>query len=122
MNLFQFSKEQKPSSESILNVGLKMAMDFGKNWLSPIDERIKEKYQDISIEEARALNDLCKRIMDEANEWVCRTADKYPGKKLDREAFATHMLAVDSRINKETLSRLMGQAMYYASKDGYKFK
>jgi hypothetical protein len=104
---------------SVLNKGLDLAMEFGENWLRPIQERLAKKYPELS-----------RAALDEYDR-VCREAMSFGHTQLvacwreagsdQRQAFQFYQRDVLARypwVSEPNLSRLFSQSCYYAHKDG----
>lgn len=50
----------------ILNTALDMSLEWGENFRKPIDDRIREKYPQLTVEDAAALRVWCEQVRDEA--------------------------------------------------------
>ena len=57
-------------SIEILNVGLDFSMEFGKNWLQPINQRLKNKFLELSSDELEECNNICKEVNKIANNFI----------------------------------------------------
>lgn len=55
------------SEEEILNIGLDFSMEFGKNWLKPIQKRLSQKIPSISAEDLDKYNNICAKTRDDGN-------------------------------------------------------
>ena len=110
-------------SETILNRALSLAMEFGENWLMPVQERLIGEYPHIESPMADQIDLLCKEVMS-----TCNSAT---GKELKgRNETKIEIREVNYRIRRilrekyiwiseENLNRLFSQACYYAYKDGW---
>src|SRR5687768_99590 len=74
MNIFfkLFAKQTATESE-ILNSGLKLAMEFGKNWLQPIQNRLLKKYDFLTTEQLERYNLICKEVLQDGNHFIYNT-------------------------------------------------
>jgi hypothetical protein len=120
--MLSFFKRQKAigsaaeSREALLNEGLDLAMEWGKNWLKPIQERLAVRHPELSQDELNEINAICQSTMKFGHDYVYNLALKTgkDTKKSDLE------LAMQSRypwVNAKNISHLFSQGMYYAWKD-----
>jgi hypothetical protein len=113
-----------PSEEEILNRGLGFAMEFGKNWLQPINSRLKRVYRKLSDSELEEYNDTCQQVMKWANESIYRKledidrVDKTISEIELEKQFNLELSGVFIWINKTNLKKLFSQTCYYAWRDG----
>lgn len=105
-------------SEEILNVALDMSMEFGENWLKPINEGIHKKYPNISSEDLEKLNSICKKVNQFANNYVYENVSVINGeiKFVNFDKFKNDILLKYNWISKSNLNRLYSQSCYYAMK------
>ena len=103
---------------SALNVGLYLSMEFGENWLMPINDRMHVQFPNLSTDELEYCNTLCKKINTVANQYVYMN----PIKKDDHvefpkfDDFRHFMLNKYGWISDNNLSNLYSQSCYYALK------
>ena len=58
--MFNWVKRKDGYDENqILNYGLDFAMQWGENWMQPIQERLSTKFPDLSSEDLDKYNDIC---------------------------------------------------------------
>ena len=100
----------------VLNAGLHLAMEFGENWMKPIQSRLHERYPALSEAELNELNQICQDAMRFGHARVYDLAAK-SGDKTKFAAFKPLMMAKYAWVNGHNLSRLFSQGMYYAWKD-----
>lgn len=53
-----------------LNVGLDFSMEFGENWLKPINQRLQRKFPDLNSDELEECNNICKEVNRIAHHFV----------------------------------------------------
>ena len=104
------------SRELLLNEGLDIAMEWGKNWLKPIQDRLAVRHPELSQSELNEVNAICQAAMKFGHDFVYNLALKAgkDTKKSDLE------LAMQSRypwVNAKNIAHLFSQGMYYAWKD-----
>ncbi len=104
-----------PDNE-ILNFGLELAMEWGENWLKPIQERLHAKYPGLSSEERDRLDVICREAMKFAYETVYRMAEA-SGKATSRTDFASVLGQRYPWIDRKNAEHLFSKGMYYAWKD-----
>ena len=120
-NLFS---EKNPSEVEILNSGLSFAMEFGQNWLQPIQERLAKKFSFLSSLELDNYNATCKNVMDNGQEFVYKILENLVEnnqtiKEMElKQKFADFILSEYNWIDKKNISKLFSQICYYAYKDG----
>jgi hypothetical protein len=95
------------SPEALLNDGLALAMDWGEDWLAPIQNRLARQHPRLSRGELDQLNAACQEAMRFAQETI---------HAMVRER-GTNVLA-DPWATAENTARLFSQGMYYAWKTG----
>lgn len=99
----------------IRNVGLDLAMEWGENWLCPIQDRLSSKYPDLDKEALDRYDRLCRAVMNEGHGLVWDMAEA----GLDRvsnDEWKRQIKASFPWIDDSNLSRLFSQGMYYAWK------
>ena len=119
MNIFK----RKYHEYDILNIGLDFAMEFGKNWLQPIQSRLHNKINYLSDEDLNKYNTICKNVLDEGVKLLYKLCDdidpKFPVKNDD--LFNQWKVIIHEKypwINLKNLNHLYSQANYYSWKDG----
>jgi hypothetical protein len=114
-------------NEDILNHGLNLAMEWGKDWLQPIQSRLAKGYPKLTAKELDDYNKVCQEAMKAGHQLV----DSLLSEQWKQNSWKT-LEDVDSRILKplfrksmntqypwvseENLGRLFSQGMYYALK------
>jgi hypothetical protein len=105
--------------ERTLNVGLDMAMEFGPNWLKPIQERLGKKFPELNPLELDEYDRICREAMNFGHAQVVPCERESKG---DRHAaferFQTNVLARYAWVSRKNLDHLFSQGWYYAMKDG----
>ncbi|WP_053978612.1 hypothetical protein [Mangrovimonas xylaniphaga] len=81
-------------SDQILNDGLELHMEFGKNWLTDIDDRLAKKHPHLSKSDLRNTDRLCRKIAKFANDYVRKNPVIKLGKPtfINSSDFKTHLL------------------------------
>lgn len=105
-------------SNDILNTGLSLSMEFGKNWLQPIDERLLEKFKNLTPTKLKECNKICKEVNQCANDFVFYfpVEGKAELNFVDFEIFKKFMLEKYHWISEANLNQLYSQSCYYAYK------
>ena len=109
----------KPASnrEALLNQGLRLAMEFGQNWLQPIQARLSLLHPELKPTELDRLNEICRSAMMHGHKVTYEQSAKL-GKAVSIQTVAPVVRAKYSWINEENMGRLFSQGMYHAYKDG----
>ena len=100
----------------ILNIGLGMALEFGENWLQPIQDRLRIKLPKLTKSELDKYDNICRDTMEAGQDSIykiCEKGDK-PTFKEWKEQFLISFPWVDER----NLKSIFNQGLYYAWKDG----
>lgn len=125
MNIFANIFKSTPiSKEQILNAGLSMAMEFGSNWLQPINERLRSKFPNLSEQELKEYNTLCQSAMKRGHNYIYDTLNmlaENDGTIRSIELQDQFKLSLRSEydwINDKNITGLYSQGCYYAWKDG----
>ncbi len=99
-------------ADEILNAALTLSLEWGENFLKPIQSRLQAAYPQITNDQANLISAWCDAVKDyafavvekdyplilknEAGTAIAQIKEKYP------------------QLSDETLSRLHNQGMYYA--------
>lgn len=105
-------------TNEILNRTLSLSMEFGENWLLPVNKRLSKIYPALSNNELIWCNNLCAEVNNDAHSLVYENpvlsgADI---RFMNFEIFSTQILKKFGWIDKENLQRLYSQSCYYARK------
>ncbi len=105
-------------SKRTLNSGLSFSMEFGKNWLVDIQERLLNENLELTTLELDFCNKLCKKVNKCAHDYVSKNPIK--GNKeisfMEFSQFAKFIKSKYEWIDDENLSHLYNQSCYYALK------
>ncbi len=119
--LFGFKK----TKEGILNDGLKISLQWGRNWMQPIQDRLKRRFPKLTKEELDFYDSICRKTRDNGLNFIfdrlkeaCDN-DLLLDKGRFRSDFNKMMLDESGWITRSNLNRIFSQGMYYAWKDGY---
>ena len=104
------------SRDALLNEGLHLAMEWGADWLKPIQGRLGARHPDLSLEQLNEINSICQAAMKFGHDFVYDLALK-SGKDTKYESFEPAMKARYPWVNSKNASHLFSQGMYYAWKD-----
>lgn len=104
---------------SILNTGLKMAMEFGENWLMPIQQRLQAEYSELGQGELNEYNKQCRSAMMLGHKelplcWREAKADE----KVAFVLFSDRIHLEYPWVSDDNLASLFSQSCYYAWKNG----
>lgn len=99
-------------SPEILNTGLSLALDWGADWLTPIQPRLAERFLTLTPEELDEINATCQQAMRAGHAWVASLAKK-DGLNVRYSEWETEFLQHYPWVNQENLGRLFSQGMYY---------
>lgn len=110
--------EQQPAfSESLLNDGLEVALEWGPNLSRPFAERLAERHPRLGPAELQELEKRCNAAMSFGHNLVSELAVQCGG--VSRiQGFHPAMAARYPWVNAANLSRIFSQGQYYAWKDG----
>jgi hypothetical protein len=112
------------TEEEILNSGLYFAMEFGENWLQPIQERLLKKYDFLKTSELDHYDKIVHSAMNEGHKFVYDNltdlCDKKQQVKSDllQKNLSDFILDKYQWVSDGNIRRLYSQACYYAYKDG----
>jgi hypothetical protein len=117
-----FAKKHYTEDE-MRNIGLDLSMEFGPNWLKPLQERLSHKIPNLTSAELDSLDRECRSVRDEGIQdlhYMLEEIDpKQPkDKNVVYAEFSTNQMQKHPWINKKNMDHLFSQAMYYAFKDG----
>ena len=105
-------------NKEIANDGLNLSMEFGENWLKPINERLSKKYSELLPVELEKYNKLCKDVNTYANDFILNNPVKHNDELifLPFEKFKKVIHKKYAWINEDNLKQLYSQSCYYAWK------
>lgn len=103
--------------DDILNVGLGLAMEFGENWLKPIQRRLQSLYPALDAHEADAYDAACHAAMNAGNRIVAELLAELGGFH-DRAygMFLSRLLTTYPWVSEDNAKHLFSQGCYYAMK------
>ena len=97
------------------NEGLSLAMEWGKDWLMPIQARLAERHPMLSAAALDDLDAICRTAMRFGHQLVADFVSTY-GPNVPRGVFADALRAQYPWIDDENMARLHSQGVYYAMK------
>ena len=113
-----FVTDNMEFNQEITNEGLSFSMEFGQNWLKPINERLSKKYSELLPVELEKYNKLCKDVNTYANDFILNNPVKHNDELifLPFEKFKKVIHKKYAWINEDNLKQLYSQSCYYAWK------
>lgn len=112
------------NEEMILNRGLELALEFGPNWLQPIQSRLSAKFPDLQTEELNRYDSICRRAMKDGHEFIYKkleTAADEKRKLKEQDVSDELQLFLHQKypwVDSGNVERILSQGFYYAWKDG----
>ena len=103
--------------DALRNEGLGLAMDWGEDWLAPIQERLRERHPRLTRAELDELDATCRAAMKLGHETVHALVRAH-GKDLALPSFAERFAVQVPWASAENVERLFNQGLYYAWKTG----
>ncbi len=110
--------------EEILNAGLEFALEFGPNWLKPVQSRLAAKYPDLSPEILDEYDKVCRSAMDKGHHYIYTRLEQAldAGEKISEvqlsEGLSNYLLALFPWVDYRNMGHIRSQGLYYAWKDG----
>jgi hypothetical protein len=125
MNFFsnKFNKETSSENE-ILNSALDLAMDFGENWLKPINDRLLSKYKFLTQDQLNNYDLVARAAMNKGHKFIYDTLLKAEDdttrifEKQLNEDFISFIKSEEPWINESNIRKMYNQGKYYAWRDG----
>ena len=117
-------KKKRFSENEILNLGLKYAMEFGTNWLQPIQSRLSQKVPNLTKTELDRFDQTCRSAMETGHNFIYERLSKLSD---DQQTIESNQLTKEFEgllkekffwISRSNLKSLLSQSIYYAWKDG----
>ncbi|HRG89063.1 MAG TPA: hypothetical protein PLW44_08605 [Chitinophagales bacterium] len=111
---------KQPTEAEILNAGLQLAMEFGENWLKPIQQRLFRRYNFLTKEELDKYNLICKTALEDGVRFIHNTLtnidarQQYITENELRLELATFMRKKYGWINNQGIDRVFNQSSYHA--------
>jgi hypothetical protein len=117
MSWLQKLFRRRTEPDALLNEGLALAMDWGDNWLAPINARLHERHRYLTTEELAVLNATCQGAMRLGHETAYARL-RGGAEPVSLESFSAAVREKYPWVSQENLSRLLNQSLYYAAKTG----
>lgn len=115
---------QKPAPDEVLNRGLAMAMEFGSNWLQPIQERLRKYCKELKEDELDEYNAVCQQAMRQGHAFIYDTLDDIAKKHQTiaeaelKQQFTSYLTTLYPWVYQNNVNHLFSQSCYYAWRDG----
>lgn len=112
------------NNATILNQGLELALEFGTNWLQPIQPRLSEKFPDLKTKDLDICDKICRKAIKSGNDYIYNTleAAAVQRKKISQDDLANNLRSFLNKdfpwINESNMKSILSQGCYYAYKDG----
>lgn len=106
-----FHREVKVND--ILNIAMNLSLEWGENWLIPVDERLRAIVPNISVEEAKRVDIFIR----DAREDIFKVVEQHYLKEITEMQLKSIVKEKYPFLNDDNYKRLLGQGMYYAWKD-----
>jgi hypothetical protein len=100
------------AGRSLENEVLALALEWGKNWLSPTQSRLRQTHPEISQARADELDRRCREAMEACFAIVAKTVEEHA----DQPQASGRILEAYPWIDNENLATLCSQGYYYAMK------
>ena len=97
-----------------LNLCLSLAMEWGDDWLKPIQSRLKKFRPDLTPAQRRECNSIAQSAMKTGHELVLEYIK--PDLESDFDGWSTALRNQFPWISEDNLSRCFSQGVYYARK------
>jgi len=104
--------------QAILNVGLSLSLEFGPNWLRPIQHRLKAKIPTLEADQLNLYDSACRGVRDHCQDNVYNFLERVGTKHAKIEDWKQWVKTTYPWINEANISHLYSQGCYYAMKDG----
>lgn len=101
-------------NDTTLNLGFDLAMEWGHDWLRPIQSRLKKLRPDLSSKQLRECNEICQATMKDGHLLVCNFIRT--GADIDQDGWTAEMRTKYPWMSEENLDRCFSQGCYYAMK------
>ena len=112
------------SREEILNKGLKYSLEFGKNWMRPINERLSRRFPNLTNAELEEFNRICEQTrnssLNHMSEILQRITDQQNRvkEKEIKSAITEWMRDQFPWVSSSNIKRIHSTGMYFGWKDG----
>lgn len=92
-------------------------MDWGENWLAPIQDRLRQRHPQLNPQQLDELNEACQGAMKFGRATAYELAQA-GGAQVAPEAFAARVLAQYPWLSADNAERLQRQSLYFVWKAG----
>ncbi|ALD20458.1 hypothetical protein [Hymenobacter sp. DG25A] len=116
--------QETAAPEDILNASVKLALEWGQDWLSPIQKRLSGKFAFLSPAELDSYNTISRDIMDKDLAFIQTSLEAAKSRNLKvsegrlRSDYYAFMQEQFPTIHKRNLDTIFSQGLYYSWKDG----
>src|SRR6267142_424250 len=86
------SSRARPARDVLLNDGLELAMDWGEDWLAPIQDRLLQQHAYLRREELDELNATCQDAMKSGHDIAYKMV-RESGMNVTQDEFTALVLA-----------------------------
>jgi hypothetical protein len=111
------SARAMPTREALLNEGLELAMDWGENWLAPIQPRMAQRHPHLERRELDELDAAVQEAMKFGHDTAYALV-RAAGQGVPQAEFNPLVMSKYPWLDSENAARLFSQSIYYASKAG----
>lgn len=102
----------------VLNDGLRLAMEWGEDFLKPIQKRLSALYPELSQEQLDEYASVCRAAMEYGHGQMYELAERSDEDTV-REEFRLIMALRYPWLDPENLAKLFSQGRYHAWREGY---
>jgi hypothetical protein len=103
--------------DAILNVGLELAMEFGKDWLMPIQSRLSQRFEALSAGDLDRYDKHCRETMKLGHRLVTEVLGEVGVLHASApQLFSERLRAQRPWVSPSNLGALYSQGCYYAMK------
>lgn len=118
------NRNDRCGRDELLNHGLSLAMEWGEDWLKPIQERLLRYHPWLQADQADEINGLAQEAMRLGHHLLYKSVEAaaygYASCRemvMDKQEFEGQVRARYEWVNEENISHLYAQGRYYAWKD-----
>jgi hypothetical protein len=117
-------EKQIMNEEKILNKGLQFALEFGTNWLQPIQSRLSNTFPHLETNDLNNYDRICRTAMKTGHNYIYKKLESaaFENRKLNEKDLARDLKSFLHKdypwIDDSNLKTIFSQGCYYAWKDG----
>ncbi len=100
------------TEEQILNYALDLAQEWGPNWMTPVNDRMKKIYPEMEQERIDSYSAIAGKVMNHGYDMVSKLL-KDRGGKLAKEDFGRSIRLVYPWVDNGNISSLLSSGTYY---------